>query len=387
MKRIGSIDFTRGLVMIIMALDHVRDFMHTTALTQSPTNLLTTTPGLFLTRWITYLCAPTFVFLSGTSAYIYLKRNNDFAGTKKYLLSRGIWLLILEFTIINFSLWFDIRFRFLIQEVISVIGIGFIVLSFLLKINSRIIGITGLVILFGHNLLQGVSFPNGGVSNVIFSVLFRPNVFTVSPNFTFFVAYPVIPWLGILLTGFGSGQFFELATEKRKRLFEQIGLAALVLFCLVRYINIYGDPSKWAVQKSALFTVLSFVNVTKYPPSLLFVLLFFGLMFIVLAISDKTKNRFTEILSVYGKVPLFYFVLHLYLIHSVMFIMLYTQGFALKDLQFGPFSNGSPKAGSGVELPVVYLIWIAVVVVLYPLCKMYGKYKMANRQNKLLHYL
>ena len=387
MKRINSIDITRGLVMVIMALDHVRDFMHTTSMSQSPTNLQTTTALLFMTRWVTHLCAPTFVFLSGVSAYISFKRTNNLSESRAFLLKRGIWLLILEFTLINFLLWYDIHFRLLIMEVISAIGLSFIVLSFLLKVPSRIIGIAGVVLIFGHDLLQGLAMPSNPILIFLSSVLFRPFLMQPSSGLSFFTAYPLIPWLGVMLAGFACGELFEMSHEKRAKIFLKLGLTVLSLFIIIRFINIYGDLSKWAVQKSALFTFLSFINTTKYPLSLLFTLLFLGIMFLVLFISEKIKNRFTGILEIYGRVPLFYFIVHLFIIHSLMFIMLFFQGFGSRDMQFGVFNNGRPKLGGGVELALIYLIWLGVVLLLYPLCRWYGKYKSENKENMLLRYL
>jgi uncharacterized membrane protein len=388
MKRINSIDFTRGVVMVIMALDHTRYFMHTTSLSQDPANLHTTTAAVFLTRWITNLCAPIFVFLSGASAYISFKRTGNIIASKWFLLSRGIWLLILEFTIINFAIWYDIHFRMLILEVIYPIAIGFITLSFLLKVSPRIIGIVGCsFIIFSHNLLHALSFISSPVISFLSSMLFRPDSFSVTPNFTFVVGYPLIPWLGILLTGFACGKLFELPLEKRKKIFLQIGGAALLLFCIIRAVNIYGDPSKWAIQKTTLFTFLSFINVTKYPPSFLFSLLNLGIMFLLLFFAESVTNRLTNIFCVYGEVPLFYFIVHLYLVHSLMFIMLYLQGFGLNSLHFGIFNNGRPQMDSGVNLSTVYLIWLGVVIALYPLCKWYGKQKATYKNNKLLRYL
>jgi uncharacterized membrane protein len=386
-KRIGSIDITRGFVMVIMALDHVRDFMHTTSMTQSPTDLQTTTTLLFMTRWITHLCAPTFVFLSGVAAYISFKRNNNTAESRSFLLKRGIWLVILEFTFVNFALWFDIHFRFMIMEVISAIGLSFIVLAFLLKLRSRTIGLIGLLIIFCHNLLQGVTIPGNPIAIFFSSVLFRPFMLQVTPGFGMYTAYPLIPWLGIMLAGFACGELFLIPAEKRIRLFLRTGIAALALFILIRFVNIYGDPSKWTEQKSVLFTILSFVNTTKYPPSLLFDLLFLGLTFLLLFLSEKVKNRFTEFLSVYGRVPLFYFVIHLFVIHSLMFVMLHLQGIASSEFLFGAFNNGRPKTGGGVDLPAIYLIWLSVVVLLYPVCKWYGKYKSENKDIAILRYL
>jgi uncharacterized membrane protein len=209
----------------------------------------------------------------------------------------------------------------------------------------------------------------------------------VTAGFSAYTAYPLIPWLGIMLAGFACGELFEIPAEKRSITFLRIGLTILILFTVLRFINIYGDPLKWSVQKSSLFTFLSFLNTTKYPASLLFTLLFVGLTFLALSISEKINSKLSGILSVYGKVPLFYFVIHMYIIHSLMFIMLFLQGYKVNDLLSGAFNNGRPKVGGGVNLVVIYAIWVSVVVVLYPLCKWYGNYKSEHMENKLLRYL
>lgn len=387
MKRINSIDTTRGLVMVIMALDHVRDFIHKTSMNQNPVDLQTTITLLFFTRWVTHICAPTFVLLSGISAFISFRRQNNLSESRRFLLTRGLWLVFLELTFVTFALWFDIHFRLLLLEVISAIGFSFIILSFLLKLPSRVIGLIGIFIVFSHNLLQGISFPTDQISVVFSSVLFRPNLMTVSSDLAFYSAYPIIPWLGILLIGFGCGELFEIPTEKRKKLFLKIGLSVLLLFTLTRFINIYGDPSKWTTQKSDLFTFLSFINLTKYPPSLLFTLMFICVAFLILYLSENVKNRFTEILAVFGRVPLFYFIIHLYIIHSLMFIILLIQGFSWSDFVFGLFKNGRPATGGGVGLLAIYLLWIGVVALLYPLCKWYGNYKAVHPEKTFLRYL
>jgi uncharacterized membrane protein len=384
-KRINCIDATRGLVMIIMALDHVRDFMHVNSLDQSPTNLQTATAALFLTRWVTHLCAPTFVFLSGVSAYISYKKAASSA-SRRFLFSRGLWLILLDFTVINFALWFDIRFSTLIMEVVCAIGAGLIVVSLLIKMPSRLIGLIGIALIFGHDFLDSISFKNGSTLNLIFSVLFRQNVFTPAPNFAFITGYPLVPWIGITLAGFSFGEVFSKPLEIRKKIYLQLGSAALIFFVFLRWSNIYGDPFKWSAQKNSLFTFLSFINVTKYPPSLLFTLLMLGIMLMVLWRTDGVKNKVTDMLCVYGKVPLFYFVVHLYLTHLLMLFMVFMQGFSFHDLPFGTFNTGRPK-GSGVELGVIYLVWIGVVLLLFPICKWYGQYK-ANQPDKvMLRYL
>ncbi len=387
MKRINSIDFVRGLVMVIMALDHIRDLMHTTSLIEDPTNLATTTPILFFTRWITHLCAPTFVLLSGTSAYFSLKNSQSVAESRKFLLTRGLWLIVLEFTIINFGIWFNIHFDLLMQQVICAIGGGLIILALLLTLPARTIGVIGLVIIVGHNLLDGLQLSTSPLLEKAFFVLFRPRLFPVTSNLQFLVSYPIVPWAAILLAGFACGKLFEMPDEQRKKLFLRIGLASLFLFSLLRFSNLYGDPVKWTVQQTGLFTFLSFINVTKYPPSLLFVLVTLGITFLVLSFMDGVKNRFTGIISVYGKVPLFYYLIHWYVVHGLMFAMVFLQGFGIQDLQFGAFNFGRPRTGTGVELPMIYLIWFCVVASLYPLCKWYGRYKETHRDNKLLRYL
>jgi uncharacterized membrane protein len=386
MKRIDSIDFVRGLVMIIMALDHTRDFMHIDSLTQDPLNLATTTPLLFLTRWITHFCAPIFVFLSGTSAFISIKNRNDLAASKRFLISRGIWLIILEFTIINFGLWFDLHFRILLFQVIAAIGFGFIVLSFLLKLRPGVIAVIGLIIIFGHNLFPFIPFQDGSAIKAILSPLVNFNQYQVSQQFTFVIAYPFIPWFGIILTGFAAGHLFGLPGEKRKKVFLGIGLASLAIFAVLRFINVYGDQSQWSSQQNGILTYLSFINVSKYPPSLLFTLMTLGVMCLVFYLSDGVQNKFIRIGSVYGRVPFFYYLMHLYLIHSVMLVIMFLQGFHWADLSFAPFRFGRAQ-GSGIELWIVYLVWISIVALLYPLCKWYGNHKFAHKENKWLRYL
>ncbi|MDB5232189.1 MAG: hypothetical protein JWN76_2994, partial [Chitinophagaceae bacterium] len=326
MKRINSIDFTRGFVMVIMALDHVRDLIHVNSITESPTNLSTTTPVLFFTRWITYLCAPAFVFLAGTSAFVSFKRTNDFAKSRNFLLSRGIYLVLLEFIVVNFALFFDFGFHTFIFEVIATIGFGFVILSFLLRISAKTLGILALLIIFCHNLFPFIPFAETSQLKKTISLFFLPGAIPFAKS-VFVMAYPPIPWLGIMLAGFASGKFFELPDTKRKSLFIKIGCGALLLFCIIRFINVYGDLVPWSVQKDKVFTFLSFMNVTKYPPSLVFCLVTLGIMFLLLAFSEGVRSRFANILLVYGRVPLFYFLVHFFLIHLILLGILLSQGF------------------------------------------------------------
>ncbi|HEV8082208.1 MAG TPA: heparan-alpha-glucosaminide N-acetyltransferase domain-containing protein [Chitinophagaceae bacterium] len=386
MKRVLSIDIVRGLVMIIMALDHTRDLIHVDSIIQQPTDLLTTNPALFFTRWITHLCAPTFVFLSGTSAYISFKNKKNIDDTRRFLLSRGLWLIIVEFTLVNFGVWFDIHFNVFLFDVIATIGFGFIILSLFLKTSIKTIAITGLAIIFLHNLVPLAPSTNASLFEKILITFFSPGAFPFGGGRLFVMGYPPVPWLGIMLIGFTAGKLFELPVAQRKSIFLKIGVASLILFIIIRAINIYGDPFPFTKQKNSLFTFLSFMNITKYPPSLIFCLVTLGIMFILLSCVEGMKNKFTEITIVYGKVPLFYFIIHWYILHPIMFLIVFLQGYKSADLLFG-FNLGRPKGLSGVNLWYTYLIWIGVVIMLYPLCKWYGRYKENHKEKKWLRYL
>ncbi|HEX4849750.1 MAG TPA: heparan-alpha-glucosaminide N-acetyltransferase domain-containing protein, partial [Puia sp.] len=357
-----------------------------TSLTQIPTDLRTTTPALFLTRWITHICAPTFVFLSGTSAYISFSRMKNIRSSRNFLLTRGLWLILLEFTVVNFGLWFDIHFQVLLFDVIAAIGFGFIVLSLLLNLSARTIGIIGLIIIFSHDIFLLIPFSENSIVKMILMPFFGPGVMPLSATRNFVMGYPPIPWLGIMLTGFGAGSLFELPSTNRKKIFSMIGIASLVLFIVLRMINIYGDPIPWKQEKNVLYTILSFVNVTKYPPSLLFCLLMLGFTFLLLRITEQSENLISKIAIVYGRVPLFYFIVHFYIIHLLTFLMVFLQGFKSSDLVFG-FNFGRPAAGSGVNLAAIYLNWIGVVIILFPLCQWYGRCKLNHPDKLWLRYL
>lgn len=386
MKRLNSIDFVRGLVMIIMALDHTRDLMHVTSLTQNPTDLSTTTPALFLTRWVTHFCAPIFVFLAGTSVYLSSQRQNELAATRSFLWRRGLWLIVLEFTLINFAIWFDPHFGTLIFQVIAAIGCGFLVLALLAGRSVRTLGLLGALIVAGHNLLPLLPLSNGSPVKLVLQPLFAVSAYPLTKHLTFVMAYPPIPWLGILLLGYAAGPLFERPAAVQSKLLLRLGGGALALFALLRWSNLYGDPSKWSGQRTGLLTALSFLNVTKYPPSLLFSLLTLGVMFLGLAWAAKAPPVLNRFMTVYGQVPLFYYLLHFYLLHVLMFGMVFWQGYGWSELVFG-FNFGRPQSGSGVGLGAIYLIWLAVVLSLFPLCRWYGEYKSRHRDREWLRYL
>jgi uncharacterized membrane protein len=380
MKRISSIDFTRGLVMMLMVLDHVRDFMHIDSVTHNPTDLSSTTAGIFLTRIVTYLCAPVFVFLAGSSAFLSISGGISREQWGRLLMKRGLWLILLEFSIINFGIWFDPGFHLYLFQVIAAIGFGFILLGALNKVSPILIGAIGLVIIFTHNLLPLISPQNNSLLKTILTPLFSINALPLTPKTTLIIGYPPVPWMGILFAGFGFGMLFKRPQSERINVFLKVGIVSLAFFFILRFINVYGDPVSWAVQKSGLFTVLSFVNVTKYPPSLMFCLLTLGIMFLILAFAEQLENRFTKFVSVYGKTPLFFYLIHWYIVHPLLVIVLFIQGFSWKEMDFASGNFGRPKGvESGIELWLVYLIWVAVVLLLYYPCKKYGQYKFKSK--------
>lgn len=366
MKRLHIVDTLRGLVMVIMALDHLRDFVHESALTVNPTDLSKADTALFFTRWITHICAPTFVFLSGVSAYIYLKKSQT---SHSHLLIRGFWLIFLDFTVINFGLWFDIHFPTFLFNVLAAIGFGFIILGLISRLNSAAIGIIGLAIIVFHGLFP--LLPNTTFKHLI-TPLFTSTGIPFLGNKVFIMGYPPIPWLGVMLLGYGLAPF--ILKENRKTFFLKIGTSFLLLFTILRYFNLYGDPALWADQRDSTYTLLSFINVSKYPPSLLFCLLTLGIQFIIAYLLEGKRIHFLE---VFGKVPLFYFLIHWFILHALQFALIILEGFQFQDLKFGT-NFGRPIEWQGVSLVSTYLLWIVAIIILYPICQWYGRYKMGK---------
>jgi uncharacterized membrane protein len=375
-KRITSIDLLRGLVMIIMALDHTRDFFHITAHTQDPTDLAITTPILFFTRWITHFCAPVFVFLAGTSAFLYGHRMQNKLQLSKFLLSRGLWLILLEVTIINFGFWFDVTFSFTVLQVIWAIGISMICLAGFIHLPFRFLLGVGLLIVFGHNLLDGISPPTGTFAAVLFSILHQPAPHPLDASHTIMVMYPVLPWIGLILVGYCFGYLYRPDFDEsfRKKILLQVGLGCIVLFIILRAINFYGDPTPWSTQNTFTYSLLSFLNTTKYPPSLLYLLMTIGPALLFLRFIEGKKGELLKVFDVFGRVPLFYYILHFYTIHTFALLAALTAGYTWSDFQFTRTFGGLPE-GFGYGLGRVYLVWICVVAILYPICKRYNRFK------------
>ncbi len=380
-NRINSIDLLRGVIMIIMALDHTRDFLHVAAWTDSPMNLATTTPWLYFTRWITHLCAPNFVFLAGLSVYLQQLRKSK-KTLSAFLIKRGSWLVLIEILIVNLEFSFDITFSFVALQVIWVIGIGMIILGLILWLPFGIIFITGLVIVLGHNALDYYEAGITAQPPLWYSLLHRPSVYKLSEHFSLLVFYPLLPWCGLMLLGYCFGKLFvKFEDNKRQRMLILSGSALLLFFIVLRYTNTYGDPLNWSPQKNGLYTFLSFINLQKYPPSLLFMCITVGLAMLILAFVQNVNNRLTRFITVYGRVPFFYYVLHFFLLHLVATIFFFARGHSLNEgIHHGQETPNFVRPGEGLSLAIVYIIWLCVVLALYPLCKRFNEYKRHHKE-------
>lgn len=386
--RIESIDLLRGLVMIIMALDHVRDYFHADAFMYNPIDLERTNVALFFTRWFTHFCAPVFVFLAGTSAF--------FVGTRKgkkelssFLLKRGLWLILLEVTIINFAWFFNVQFSLITLTVIWALGMGMVLLSAAVHLPYKLMFAIGLMLVAGHNLLDPIKIQGDSAEAIGWSILHVFNGFQLG-HFFLFVGYPILPWTGVMLLGYCFGALYKpsVNAELRKNILLLLGAGLILLFVIIRFINSYGDPAPWSVQQSGIFTFLSFINVSKYPPSLLYVLVTLGPAMIFLAFAEKFTGKISQYVIALGRVPMFYYILHLYLIHIIGVVAALATGYQFSDMVFTTWVTDSPNLkGYGFSLAVTYLVWIAVVLSLYPLCLWYDRYKTANRDKWWLSYL
>ncbi len=391
-KRIESIDILRGIVMVIMALDHVRDFFHIEAFTGDPLDLNTTTPLLFFTRWITHFCAPIFVFLSGTSIYLQSLRKTK-SELSLFLIKRGLWLVFAEVCIITFGWTFNPLYNVLILQVIWTIGISMVILGLLIKLPFDFILILGFIIVLGHNLLDFPESETGFQPGFLWDLLHHGHFisYPYAPNHVLLIVYPFLPWTGLMMLGYCTGNFFtsKYSAEQRNKTFKLLGLSMLVLFILLRYVNAYGDPHDWTTQKDFFSTFLSFMSVNKYPPSLLFMLITIGPAFLMLSVLEKIQNPFTNVIRTYGRVAFFYYILHIYLIHIIATICFFANGHTLQEAlasaQKLPFLFLIPA--EGYNLTVVYLIWLFVVISLYPLCKWYDNYKSSHKEKQWLSYL
>lgn len=389
--RLESIDIVRGLIMVLMALDHVRDFFHHGALLFDPSDLSRTSAAIFFTRWVTHFCAPVFFFLAGTSAFLSFGRGKSKNDLARFLVSRGLWLVFLEITIVRSLGWsFNFQYHEIGLLVIWALGWSMIVLAALIYLPEWAITGFALVMIAGHNLLDSVRPESFGALAWAWQLLHVPGAITLSGGRMLAVVYPLVPWVGVMAAGYVFGSWFRRERpDRRKRLF-WLGLGLTTAFVVLRGVNIYGDPQPWRTQPHVLFSLLSFLNCEKYPPSLLYLLMTLGPVIILLALLDRDLSAGWRPLIVFGRVPLFFYLLHLPLMHAMAIGLSYWKYGRADWLFLGP--AGIPVFGSvyppdyGYSLPIVYLIWFLVVLILYPTCCWFARLKQ-ERRSVWLSYL
>ena len=384
-SRLTSIDFMRGLVMVIMALDHVRDFVfigHFDPLDLSQTNTV-----LYFTRWITHLCAPIFVILAGVSAGLMANRLSKIE-LSKFLIIRGVWLVFIELTVVSVA-WDMVILSpqfFSTLQVIWALGMSMIVLSALIWLPRNLLTLVALVIIFGHNAFDGM-LPLNNWSNPAESMPFWWSIhvtgFTQMFGFTVGLAYPLIPWIGVMALGYVITPIYTFKPDVRRRVLFWSGIGCLVLFFVLRVPNLYGDLKPWMPQENYWLDFLAIMNVEKYPPSLAYLLATLGISSIIIALAENWQSRFTQWMITFGKVPFFFYIVHLYFIHLIALAIGAWQGNNLMLILGGYWMY---PASHGVNLFVTYLIWLAVVIALYFPCRSFMQLKM-QRTDWWLKYL
>jgi len=390
--RLTAVDALRGAVMVIMALDHVRDFFHAGAMVAPPEDLSRTTVILFMTRWITHICAPSFFFLAGMSAGFRLERYGSKRELSWFLLTRGLWLIVLEATAMRLALNFTPDFRYpLLLLVLWALGVSMIALAALIHLPVRALAIVSLALIVLHNTLDGVQPTQFGAFAPIWQIFHQPGLFLLA-GMPIIVGYPVLPWIGVMAAGYCMAPIFKLDAERRRRLLTQTGIALIALFVILRFVNVYGNPIPWSQQATPVLTFLSFLNVTKYPPSLDFILMTIGPALLALSWFDRLGLPRDNPLAVIGRVPLFYFIVHFWMAHVLASLFAWLRyGRASLAYLFAPLpSAGGPRElfppDFGYSLWVVYAVWIAVVVAMYPLCRWFDGLK-SRRRSWWLSYL
>ncbi len=381
-NRIESIDLLKGFVMVLMALDHTRDYFYQTGSLYDITNPEHASIPLFVSRFITHFCAPTFSYLAGISAYMLGKRKTR-AELSVFLIKRGLWLIFIEWTIISFAWYINLHFNNFDLAVIWVLGVSMIFLAGFIYLPLNVILLISCALIFGHNLLDNIHFKD----NVFWSLLHETGSFNIGPGRMLNIVYPIIPWIGVMALGYYFGQFYNLDIPevRRKRLFNLIGTAAIILFIIIRFSNLYGDPMPWKYYQNTSQTIMSFMNVKKYPPSLLYLLATLSAAFIFLANSERWKGKFVDFFCVFGRVPFFYYILHLYVIRLFAMILAQLTGYGWEIMIQTTFDIN--LKGFGFNLVIVYLIWIGIILMLYPICKKFDAYKRNHKEKWWLGYL
>ncbi len=386
--RVRSVDALRGLVMIIMALDHTREFFHQGAMSFQPENLARTTTALFLTRWITHICAPVFMFTAGVGAFLWLRRGRTTGQLSQFLWKRGLWLVVLELTALRFAVNFSLANGVVLLSILWALGWSMVALGFLVRVPRPALAVLSIGVIALHNLADSIQASQFGAAAWAWNILHQPGFFRVG-EVGVLAAYPLVPWIAVMAAGYCFGPIITMDSSQRRRWMVRIGLGLTLAFFIIRGINFYGDPVRWSDQVPGM-TALSFLRCTKYPPSLDFLLMTLGPALLLMAWLDR--HEFTKInpLIVFGRVPLFYFLAHFYILHALTFpFALIRYGQAAFLLNPAPSMGGPANLfppGYGYPLWVVYAVWVSVVVLLYPICLWFARLK-ERRSDWWLSYL
>ncbi len=389
--RLVSVDLLRGVVMVIMALDHVRDFF-SNAYAFDPTDLTQTNAPLFLTRLITHVCAPVFVFLAGTGAYLSTTRGKSTKDLARFLLLRGLWLMVLDlFFVHTFGWWFNVDYHLLYADVLWALGWSMVAMAGLVFLPTWAIATIGLAMIAFHNLFDTIRADGLGSLRWLWAILHSGDMLEPLRGVHFIPGYPLLPWIGVMAVGYGFGTLLLRPQDERRRLLLRLGVGLTFAFIAIRATNSYGDPHPWAVQKSWLFTLFSFVNCEKYPPSLLYLLMTIGPALVALALFERIRHSLGRFFIVLGRVPLFYYLLHLVVIHTLAVAFAYARygqaGWMFRNPPV-PVSAAILQfpEGYGYGLVVVYAIWIGVVLGLYPVCRWFANVKTRRREAWLSYF-
>lgn len=388
-SRLASVDALRGLIMAIMALDHVRDFFHVGAMTFRPDDLSKTTAALFLTRWVTHFCAPVFLFTTGTGAFLWAsKPGRSSADLSRFLLTRGLWLMFLEFTALRFAYFFSLTSGPWLLTILWAIGGSMMALSALVHLPVRTLAPLSILVIAAHNMADGVRAEAFGSFAPLWNILHQPGVFRLGET-VFVVGYPLAPWAAVMAAGYSFGRVLLMESAVRQRWMVRTGIGMTTAFVILRGLNVYGDPQPWSSEVLSM-TLLSFLRTTKYPPSLLFVLMTLGPALLLLAWFDRNPRPAKHPLVVLGRVPFFFFFLHFSLAHVLTFPFASWRygeaAFLLKPLPSMGGALDSYPSGFGYSLPEVYLIWLLVLALSYPLCRWFAGVK-ERRSDWWLSYL
>ena len=385
--RVDSVDLLRGVIMILMALDHVRDYFGAAGI--DPTDPATTTVALFFTRWITHFCAPVFFLLTGVSAFLVSQRRST-ADLSRYLLARGLWLIILEVTVLRCLGWqFNFDYQVTMLTVLWALGASMVLLAGLVWLPGRVVGTVAVTVIAGHNLLDRVPASVLGSLAPLVSVLHAPSVVYSDGTHVVFSAYPLVPWVAVVAAGYALGPVFLWDPPRRRAFLTRLGWVLTIAFVLLRIANVYGDPRAWAAHDSVVESGLAFLNTTKYPPSLLFLLMTLGPAMLFLAAVDRETPAWLRPALVFGRVPLFYFAAHVVLMHALAVVVCYLRygdaHWMFESPTLAQFPVTQPP-GWPIALPGVYLVWLSVIVMLFPLCRWFAGVK-ARRRDWWLSYL